>query len=77
METFELWDKDSRSVVGTFDSEAEALAAVREALERHSQAYAEDFAIIREDAEGASELVGEGMDLVERALRSVPAPVVG
>lgn len=72
MTTFELWDKDSRSIVGAFDTEEEALAAVREALERHGRAYAETFAVIREDARGRSRLLGEGGTLVEYALRGVP-----
>lgn len=76
METFELWDKDSRSIVGAFDTEAEVLAAVREALERHGLAYAETFAVIREDALGGSKLLGDGIELVELARRSAPAPVV-
>ena len=70
METYELWDKDSRSIVGAFASEAEALAAVRDALDSHGQAYAETFAVIREDARGRSRLLGEGAALVELASRS-------
>jgi hypothetical protein len=73
METYELWDKDSRSIIGAFDSEAEALTAVRDALERHGQAYAETFAVIREDVRGRSRLLGEGPALVELARRAAPS----
>ena len=76
METFELWDKDSRRIVGAFDTEAEVLAAVREALDVHGLAYAETFAVIREGARGGSDLLGEGTELVELARRSTPAPVI-
>jgi hypothetical protein len=72
--TFELWDKESRSIVGSFSSEAEVLAAVREALACHGSAYAETFAVIREDARGRSKLLGEGSDLVELARRSATVP---
>jgi hypothetical protein len=74
MDTFELWDKESRSIVGTFSSEAEVLTAVREALARHGRTYAETFAVIREDIRGRSKLLGEGSDLVELACRSATVP---
>lgn len=74
MATFEMWDKDSRSVVGAFATEAEALAAVRAALERHGRPYAETFAVIREDARGESTLLGEGGELVDRACRAAATP---
>ena len=72
METYELWDKDSRSIVGAFASEAAVLDAVREALEHHGRAYAETFAVIREDVRGRSKLLAEGVDLVERARCAAP-----
>ena len=74
MDTFELWDRESRSLVGTFSSEAEVLAAIREALASHGRAYAETFAVIREDTRGRSKLLGEGSDLVELACRSATVP---
>lgn len=74
METFELWDKESRSIVGTFSSEAEVLAAVREAIACHGRVYAETFAVICEDARGRSRLLGEGVELVELARRSATVP---
>lgn len=73
MATFELWGKDSRSILGAFDTEEAALAAVREALDRHGRAYAETFAVIREDARGRSRLLGEGATLVEDAVRGAAA----
>jgi hypothetical protein len=70
--TYELWSKASRSIVGGFDSEAEALAAVRDALARHGRAYAEEFAVVREDQRGRSKLIAEGTELVERAVAASP-----
>jgi len=72
--TYELWSKASRSIVGAFDSEAEALAAVREALARHGRAYAEELAVIREDRRGRSTLLAEGAQLVDRAAAAVSQP---
>ena len=66
--TFELWSKASRSIVGAFDSETQALAAVRDALTRNGRAYAEELAVIREDSRGRSKLIAEGAQLVERAV---------
>ena len=77
--TYELWSKASRSIIGTFGTEAAALTAVREALEAHGRAYAEELAIIREDSSGRSKPIAEGVGLVERALRAAEAghPVSG
>jgi hypothetical protein len=70
--TYELWSKPSRSALGAFDTEAEALAAVREAVAQHGRAYAEGFAVIREDRRGRSKLVAEGAQLVDLALAAAP-----
>lgn len=65
---FELWSKASRNIVGAFDTEGEALAAVRDAIDQHGRDYAEEFAIVREDSRGNSKLISEGAALVERAI---------
>jgi hypothetical protein len=72
--TYELWSKASRSVVGAFDSEAEALAAVREALAHHGRGYAEELAVVREDRRGRSSLLAEGTQLVDRAVTAASRP---
>lgn len=66
--TYELWDLTSRNVTGFFGTEAEALAAVRAAAARHGRAYAEAFALVREDRRGRSTTVALGPTLVDRAL---------
>lgn len=66
--TYELWSKTSRSIVGAFQTEAAAFDAVRAAIKDHGRAYAEAFAIIREDSRGRSTLLAEGNVLVEQAL---------
>jgi hypothetical protein len=68
---FELWDLTTRNVTGFFPSEAEALAAVRAATKAHGRAYAEAFALIREDARGRSKTIARGPALVEHAFRAV------
>ena len=64
---FELWDLTTRNVTGFFPTEADALAAVRAALEAHGRLYAEAFALIKEDARGQSKTIARGVELVERA----------
>jgi len=71
---FELWDLTTRNVTGFFLTEAEALAAVRAAIETHGRAYATAFALIREDARGRSRTIARGAELVERALHATNRP---
>jgi hypothetical protein len=73
--TYELWSRVSRSIVGAFDTENAALAAVREALDAHGRPYAEQLALIREDSRGRSKAVADGRVLVERALAAEPYQV--
>ena len=65
---YELWDLTSRNVAGFFETEADALDAVRAAGHTHGAAYAECFALIREDARGRSKTIARGTELVKRAL---------
>jgi hypothetical protein len=69
---FELWDLTTRNVAGFFDTEAEALAAVRAAFQSHGRGYAEAFALVREDARGRSKTIARGAELVERAVSAAP-----
>ena len=66
--TFELWCTRSRNILGFFESEAAALAAVREALRVHGADYAETLALVREDSHGRSVGIAQGGELAERAL---------
>lgn len=72
--TFELWSNASRSIVGAFDTESTALAAVREAIQTHGRTYAEGLALIREDRRGRSTLIAEGSMLGDRALAVAARP---
>jgi hypothetical protein len=66
--TYELWDLTTRNLTGFFATEDEALQAVRAAVEQHGRSYAEEFALVQEDAHGRSTTVARGIELVERAL---------
>lgn len=68
---YELWDLTTRNVTGFFETEADALDAVRAAGQTHGAAYAESFALIREDARGRWRTIARGAELVKRALAAV------
>jgi hypothetical protein len=63
---YELWDVDTGNIVGTFASEAEALAEVRGLLAVNGSGYAGDLSLARKHAEGG-ELIAEGDDLAQIA----------
>ena len=65
--TYELWDTKTRNAVGGFDSEAEALAVVREAIRRHGREYANMLVLGCEDDDGESRSIAQGQELAARA----------
>jgi hypothetical protein len=66
--SYELWSMTSRNLLASFRSEADALAAVREALERNGAEYVNGLALGREDERGGAQAVAHGAALLERAL---------
>ena len=71
---YELIDVDSGNLIGTYDSEAEALAIVRRAVRENGTAYADSLALGRSDEEGEGELIAEGAELLERSARADRVP---
>jgi hypothetical protein len=70
---WELWDTETGNLVGDYDSEADALAVVRNALCRHGPSVAAALALGTEyDDEGGRDAdlppVIEGHDLIALAL---------
>lgn len=65
---YELWRIPAASLFGTFDAEADALAAVRREAEAHGREYAEQFALGFENTRGRSRPIAAGAELVNRAL---------
>jgi hypothetical protein len=73
--TFELWSKESRSILAAFGTEEAALAAVLAAAKTHGESYIENLAIIREDSRGRSTPMAEGAELLRRAKAGIhPKP---
>jgi hypothetical protein len=70
---YELWSMTSRNLLGCFGTEAEALAAVRDALERNGPDYAVALALGREDRRGRTRAIAHGSALIERALQKLSA----
>ena len=64
---YELWDTDTRNIVETFESEAEALQAARELIVVNAQAYPGALALVFEDDEGETTLIARGAGLATRA----------
>lgn len=65
--TYELWNARTRNLIQSFDSESEALAAVRSIVGRHGVAYAERIVLASEDRDGRSTTIAQGSDLLGRA----------
>jgi hypothetical protein len=72
--SFEVWDLQTGNMVDAFDTEAAALAAVRNAIERHGPAYVESWGLAHATTRSMRSL-GEGASLIERALRAAPTAV--
>ena len=74
--TYELWNMRTGNAIGDFATEAEALAFVRAAIERHGRSYADKLFLGREDSRGRSKPIAQGQALAGRALAaSSPAAV--
>lgn len=75
--TYELWDIESRSIVGAFDNEDAALAVVRQAVDEHGAGTAETLALVQEDIRGRITTLAVGSTLVTRAASRAPALATG
>jgi hypothetical protein len=69
---FEIWDTESRNLLGDFDSEDAALALVRDILATNGAEIASTLALVSEDTRGQFKTLAHGTELLERA-RSLAA----
>ncbi len=72
--TYTLWDAETRNAVAWFDTEEEALAAVRETLRADGRALAETLLLGKEDEAGQPALIAAGAALIERAEAAASHP---
>ena len=64
---YALWDLESGNSLGDFDSEAEALAVVRDLLDVNEPDYADALSLERADDDGKTVVVALGAELAARA----------
>lgn len=72
MAHYELWDTDSRSLIGDYDREEDALAVVRLNVSERGPSVVEGVALLRVGGAGEPRVVAEGKDLLQRLARSRP-----
>jgi hypothetical protein len=65
--SYELWDTETRNMVGTVESEADALEAVRELVALNRPVYPDALALVFEDDEGETTMIARGSGLASRA----------
>ena len=70
---YDLWDVESGNIVNTFETERDALHAVRTLLELNGPGYARALSLGYEDDDGSMGIVAEGDDLAARAATSATA----
>jgi hypothetical protein len=67
--SFELWDVGAGNVVGSFETEDEALDVVASLLDAYGPDYAGELTLSRRDEAGTSTLIATGKRLAESSGR--------
>ena len=65
MAIFELWDMDTRNLVGTYETQEAALDIVRKTVRRHGHKHTESLALGTEDSRGNVRAVAAGQALTD------------
>ena len=65
---YELWDTETANLIGTYDTEEQALSVVLSVIHTRGRSAAGTLFLGVEHEDGASTPVAEGEALVERAL---------
>lgn len=68
MAGFELWDAESNNLMADFDTEVEALAAVRKAIHAQGLSRVDSITLVRVGRRGGITRVAAGAALAARAL---------
>ena len=58
--SYELWDTETRNIVGTFEFECEAREAARDLIALNAPAYPGALALVIEDDDGETTLIAFG-----------------
>jgi hypothetical protein len=67
--SYELWDVGAGNVVGSFETEDEALDVVASLLDAHGPDYAGELTLSRRDGTGTSTLIAAGKRLARSSGR--------
>lgn len=67
---YELIDVESGNLIGTYDSEDEALSIVRRAVQLNGSGFVDTLALGYEDDDGEGAQIAAGAELLARALKS-------
>jgi hypothetical protein len=68
---YELWDLDSRNMIGDFDTEYEALVMVHDLLEVNVPSFADFLSLGCNEDDGSFRIVAQGRPLAVMADRAV------
>ena len=69
---YAIWNTETGTREGWYQSEAEALADVRDAVARFGRAFVHSWALARHDGDDLA-VIAEGEALIDRAFRAVSA----
>lgn len=69
---YDLWDVEAGNLVGTFDTEGEALGLVRDLLDANGSDYADALDLGCVDEQGAFRTIATGAALAATARTAVP-----
>jgi len=74
---YEMWDAVRRNLIATYDSEDEALSAVRTFIEDDGEESIEGVALVRHEPDGSGNVIAADATLArlaqERHRQSIPA----
>ncbi len=77
MTVFELWDTESANLVGTYETEVDALLDVRRAIIANGLAYGDGLALMLDDDGDEIQTIAIGSELAIRAQAASTGAVVG
>lgn len=71
---YQLWEAESANLVGSYSSEAAALAIVRNAVKNHGREAAATLVLVQENARGGLKKISEGAALIDLAHTRAATP---
>ena len=72
---YDLWDTPSGNIINTYETEAQALAMVRDLIEANGEDFADALSLGYETDDGSVGIIADGRDLEVRA-RAAAVPSV-